>query len=599
MSESEENDRQVKQGITLADADVPETVSATSAGNTPAATGSRLLGATQNLGLLQATATPTAFGGGASAGYISAIGRTQSDSATAGTLGVAVGVGSSAGELAVAVGSLATSMASGVALGFQANASGNGLAIGYLATSDGNSAIALGNRASASGAAAISIGASATASGQLATAIGTSAKASASKSTAIGSNSIADRENTVSFGKPNAERQIVNVKAGTEETDAVNVAQLHAAGFSIDPDGRITSSFVAYTDTTADSIVLRGTDGTVISNVKAMPLFEGSTNAVNGSQLFDSTSSIADALGGGASIDANGRLSTPTFMIAGAPIRDVGTALGNLDGRVTQNSTDIASLLAAQSSGPNGTNGSNTVAYDTDARDKVTLGDPSAPTGPVQVTNVSASEVSATSTDAINGAQLNATNERVTATESVVAGYQAAGLDFVAVHSSAASGSKPVATGTDAVAIGVNSQASGDNSVALGANSVAGQANTVSVGSDGNERRVTNVAPGVNGTDAVNMTQMSQLRNDMGASMRSLQRAAFGGVAAAMAMPNLMPSAPGKVVMAAGVGNYKGYSALGVGATYRTPNGKWLVNGAVSVTPSGGAGMRAQVGYEF
>jgi autotransporter adhesin len=66
-----------------------------------------------------------------------------------------------------------------------------------------------------------------------------------------------------------------------------------------------------------------------------------------------------------------------------------------------------------------------------------------------------------------------------------------------------------------------------------------------------------------------------------------------------MAMPNLMPSAPGKVVMAAGVGNFKGYGAFGAGATYRSDDGKWLVNGAVSLTGNGDAGMRAQVGYEF
>jgi len=72
-----------------------------------------------------------------------------------------------------------------------------------------------------------------------------------------------------------------------------------------------------------------------------------------------------------------------------------------------------------------------------------------------------------------------------------------------------------------------------------------------------------------------------------------------GMVAAAMAMPNLMPSSPGKTVVGAGVANYKGYNAFAAGATYRSENSKWLVNGAVSVTPNGDAGVRAQAGYEF
>jgi autotransporter adhesin len=101
------------------------------------------------------------------------------------------------------------------------------------------------------------------------------------------------------------------------------------------------------------------------------------------------------------------------------------------------------------------------------------------------------------------------------------------------------------ADGYGSVAVGTSATASAANSVAIGSGSVADEDNTVPVGSAGNERRVTNVAPGVNGTDAVNINQMNRLRDDMGASLSSLQRSAFGGVAAAMAMPNLMASAPG------------------------------------------------------
>ncbi|MEM5330968.1 YadA-like family protein [Paraburkholderia sp. JHI2823] len=43
----------------------------------------------------------------------------------------------------------------------------------------------------------------------------------------------------------------------------------------------------------------------------------------------------------------------------------------------------------------------------------------------------------------------------------------------------------------------------------------------------------------------------------------------------------------------------KGYGAVGVGVTYRSESGRWLVNGALSVTGSGGTGVRTQVGYEF
>ncbi|EIW26625.1 YadA-like family protein [Pelosinus fermentans] len=58
------------------------------------------------------------------------------------------------------------------------------------------------------------------------TAIGSGAQANKKGSVALGDGSIADRENTVSVGKVGKERQITNVAAGTQETDAVNFGQL-------------------------------------------------------------------------------------------------------------------------------------------------------------------------------------------------------------------------------------------------------------------------------------------------------------------------------------------------------------------------------------
>src|SRR5690606_18112530 len=48
-------------------------------------------------------------------------------------------------------------------------------------------------------------------------------------SVALGAGSVADRDNTVSVGDAGDERQITNVAAGTEGTDAVNLHQLNAA----------------------------------------------------------------------------------------------------------------------------------------------------------------------------------------------------------------------------------------------------------------------------------------------------------------------------------------------------------------------------------
>ena len=65
---------------------------------------------------------------------------------------------------------------------------------------------------------------------------------------------------------------------------------------------------------------------------------------VNGSQLFNASSTIAAALGGGAGVDANGGVSAPTYNVGGTQVHSVGAAIDNLDGRVTKNTTDIASI---------------------------------------------------------------------------------------------------------------------------------------------------------------------------------------------------------------------------------------------------------------
>ncbi len=83
------------------------------------------------------------------------------------------------------------------------------------------------------------------------------------------------------------------------------------------------------------------------------------------------------------------------------------------------------------------------------------------------------------------------------------------------------------------------------------------------------------------------------------AEVNQIGKAAYAGIAAAMAMPNLTPSGPGRMVIAAGTGSYKSGRALAVGLTYRSHDTHWLFNSAVSVTSSGNTALRAHIGYEF
>lgn len=72
----------------------------------------------------------------------------------------------------------------------------------------------------------ISFGHQNTISASNAVAIGNGASVSVEGGVALGVGSVADRANAVSVGSTGANRQIINVAAGTEGTDAVNVSQL-------------------------------------------------------------------------------------------------------------------------------------------------------------------------------------------------------------------------------------------------------------------------------------------------------------------------------------------------------------------------------------
>ncbi len=84
----------------------------------------------------------------------------------------------------------------------------------------------------------------------------------------------------------------------------------------------------------------------------------------------------------------------------------------------------------------------------------------------------------------------------------------------------------------------------------------------------------------------------------LGRRIDHVERAAHAGIAAAMAMPNLAPSEPGKTTVAVGTANFRGESAIGVGLTHRSAGGSMQFNVAVSGS-SGAVGVRAQAGYEF
>ena len=227
----------------------------------------------------------------------------------------------------------------------------------------------------------------------------------------------------MSVGSATNKRQIVNVAAGTQANDAVNVTQLQ---------------------------------------------------------------NVTTLLGGGAKVNSDGTVQAPVYTVAGVSSGTVGDAITKIDSELT-----------------------NKVAYDTTDKSHVTLGGVGT-TKLVTISNVAAGALTSSSTDAVNGSQLNSTNRALARSETFETNINnGGGIKFFHSNSQLADSS---ATGADALlianaAISIGSTIRSQSALIPSAT----RANSVSVGSAGKERQITNVAAGMGFTDAVNVAQLNAL----------------------------------------------------------------------------------------
>ncbi|ELO4937295.1 YadA-like family protein [Escherichia coli] len=516
----------------------------------------------------------------------------------------------------------------------------NGAGINYVRTNDDGLAF---NDASAQGVGATAIGYNSVAKGDSSVAIGQGSYSDVDTGIALGSSSVSSRviakgsrdtsitENGVvigydttdgellgalSIGDDGKYRQIINVADGSEAHDAVTVRQLQNA---IGAVATTPTKYFHANSTEEDSLAV-GTDS----------LAMGAKTIVNGDKGI--------GIGYGAYVDANALN---------------GIAIGSNAQVIHVNSIAIGN-------GSTTTRGAQTnyTAYNMDApQNSVGEFSVGSADGQRQITNVAAGSAD---TDAVNLGQLKVTDaqvsqntqsitnldNRVTNLDSRVTNIENGIGDIVTTGSTKyfktnTDGVDASAQGKDSVAIGSGSIAAADNSVALGTGSVAEEENTISVGSSTNQRRITNVAAGVNATDAVNVSQLksseaggvrydtkadgsidysnitlgggnggttrisnvsagvnnndavnyAQLKQsvqetkqytdqrmvEMDNKLSKTESKLSGGIASAMAMTGL-PQAytPGASMASIGGGTYNGESAVALGVSMVSANGRWV-----------------------
>ncbi|EAA5514470.1 TPA: trimeric autotransporter adhesin SadA [Salmonella enterica subsp. enterica serovar Infantis] len=229
-----------------------------------------------------------------------------------------------------------------IAMGASSSASGSySMAMGVYANSSGAKSVALGYRSVASGATSSALGYQATASGDDSAAFGNGAKAVGTNSVALGSGSIAQEDNSVAVGNSTTQRQITYVAKGD-----------------------INST---------------------------------STDAVTGAQIYSLSQSVADRLGGGASVNSDGTVNAPLYEVGTGIYNNVGSALSALNTSITNTEASVAGL-----------------AEDALLWDESISAFSASHTGNAsKITNLAAGTLAADSTDAVNGSQLFDTNEKV------------------------------------------------------------------------------------------------------------------------------------------------------------------------------------------
>ncbi|MDN6860886.1 YadA-like family protein, partial [Pseudomonas sp. CAN2814] len=520
-------------------------------------------------------ANSTALGGSTAIGYMASTSKENQ---------VAIGTGAK----------VSGGGGAGTAIGVAAAVTGNsGVAIGNLATASGSQSLALGTLTSATSTTSVALGYMANGSKVNSVALGaysvtkfgpqvnyTAAMLSAPQ-TSVGE---------IGVGTANGQRTISGVAAGADDHDAVNVLQLKAV-----TAGSVADA-VMYDSASHDKITLGGGEsGATLTNLAAGELSADSTDAVNGSQLF-ATNEIVNNLSGditniagdvttigdtvtnmyetgtqyfhanstGADSQATGVDSVAIGMGAvashdgsialGANSVADGSTLGNEaylvggtakgevnigDRRITGLSAgaeDSDAVNVAQLKMVTAGSVADAVMYDSGSHDKITLG--GGDSG-ATITNLAAGELSASSTDAVNGSQLYVTNEivnnlsgditsitgditnltgDVTNLGDTITNINEKGTKYFHANST---GADSKATGVDSVAIGMGAVASHDGSIALGAGSIAdgstlsNEAYLVGGTAKGEvnigNRRITGLSAGAGDSDAVNVAQLKQV----------------------------------------------------------------------------------------
>ena len=464
-------------------------------------------------------------------------------------------------------------------------AASNSIAAGTDVTANGNNAVAVGYNSTADNS-AVAVGDTAVAS-ENAVAIGKNTNASVEGSIALGNGSKADRsggttgwdpktgttsinsglawtstEGALSVGSGTVSRQITGVAAGSEDTDAVNLAQLkkamthyYSVKTTAETDGKGNNNYLN-DGATGDNALAAGVSAVAQGN-----------NATAVGTSANATASQATAIGNSAS--ATSSQSTAIGNSAGAH-GDYATALGNS----ANASSTYATAIGAGTIAPYSQSTAVGASANATATQATAMGSSASATSSQSTAvgyNAGAHGESATALG--NGA--SATNKQATA---IGSGAAASGADAIAMGNGSSS------TDSSTIAIGSGAGAHGDYATALGSGASATSYEATAIGSGAAANGSYAIAMG-NGSSS---TDSSTIAIGSGAGAHSSSAIALGSGASAnssyvIAIGNGASAQNGDYGIAIGSSASTQYgegTALGHNAKTTAPNGTALGSGA-------------------
>ncbi|MER04874.1 autotransporter adhesin SadA [Salmonella enterica] len=420
----------------------------------------------------------------AKAGNDTGAGVTPTGTQTGGTGWIAIGTDATANTYTNVDGASA-------AMGYKASAMGKwSTAIGSYSQSTGNSSLALGVKSVSAGDRAIAMGASSSAGGSYSMAMGVYADSSGANSVALGYKSVASGSTAVALGYQ-------TTASGDDSAAFGNGAQ--AIG---------TNSVALGTGSTAleDNSVAVGNSTTQrqITYVAKGDINANSTDAVTGAQIYSLSQSVADRLGGGASVNSDGTVNAPLYKVGTGIYNNVGSALSALNTSITNTEASVAGLAEDALLWDGNTSAFSANHSGSDSK----------------ITNLAAGTLAADSTDAVNGSQLFDTNEKVDQNTA----------DITTNTDSINQNTTDIATNTT----NINSLSNSVTTLTDDALLWDGSASAFSANHSGSDSKITNLAAGTlaaDSTDAVNGSQLfatnenvSQNTTDIAANTDSINQ---------------------------------------------------------------------------